>query len=333
MRYHQITPEERYTLVTLLRQAPKLSLTRIAQLMGRHRSTIFRELRRNGSRYDRSYRFVRAQEQANGRRSRSRRKSPFTAADWQLISDLLRADLSPEQVSGRLRLEGRLFVSHETIYQHIWLDKRRGGQLYRRLRHRPKYRKRYGTHEKRGRLSGKRHISERPAAVQSRRQLGHWEVDTVIGTGSPDCVVSLVERSTGYVLIGKLRDRTVKSLNRRATELIRNSPAPFRTITADNGTEFHGYRSIEQATNVSVYFATPYHSWERGTNENTNGLIRQYLPKGKSMRNLTQSRCDQIARILNDRPRKRLSFLTPLERLNQLLTNDYTLPVSVAVQL
>jgi len=320
MGYHQITPAERYTLVTLLRQAPRLSCAAIAALMQRHRSTIMREMRRNGSRHDDSYRFGRAQEQANGRRSRSRRKSHFTDEDWQLITALLRADLSPEQVSGRLRLEGRLLVSHETIYQYIRQDKHDGGHLHRRLRQRRKRRKRYGTHEIRGRVSGKRHISERPISAERRRQVGHWEVDTVVGTGTKHCVISLVERSTGFVLIGKLPNRTVASLNRRAIELIRNSPAPFRTITADNGTEFHGYRAIEDATNVSIYFATPYHSWERGTNENTNGLIRQYLPKGTSMRSLTQLRCDEIARTLNNRPRKRHGFHTPIEKLNHALT-------------
>jgi IS30 family transposase len=299
--------------------------------MRRHPSTIARELRRNGSRFDDSYRFQRAQEQANGRRSRSRRTSHFTNDDWELIAALLRADLSPEQVSGRLRPEGRLRVSHETIYQYIRQDKHGGGHLYGRLRQRRKRRKRYGTHENRGRLSGKRHISERPPSVEHRHQVGHWEVDTVVGTGTKHCIISLVERSTGFVLIGKLTDRTVASLNRRAIELIRNSPAPFRTITADNGTEFHGYRTIEAATNVSIYFATPYHSWELGTNENTNGLIRQYLPKGPSMRTLTQFRCDQIARILNNRPRKRHGFRTPLEKLNDVLAHHYNLPVSVAV--
>jgi len=332
MGYHQITPAERYTLVTLLRQVPRPSCAEIARLMQRHRSTIARELRRNGSRHDDSYRFGRAQEQANGRRSRSRRTSHFTTADWRLIAQLLRADLSPEQVSGLLWLEGRLHVSHETIYRYIWQDKRVGGDLYRRLRQRRKRRKRYGTREKRGRVSGKRHISERPAAVEARREFGHWEVDTVVGTGTKHCIVSLVERSTGFVLIGKLRDRTVASLNRRAIELIRNSAALFHTITADNGTEFHGYRAIEAATNVAIYFANPYHSWERGTNENTNGLIRQYLPKGTSMKTLTQSRCNQIARILNNRPRKRHGFLSPLEKLNQALALHYNPPVSVAVR-
>ena len=326
MRYHQITPEERYTLATLRRQQPMPSHAEIARLMCRHRSTIARELRRNRS-CDGWYRAERAQGQTNVRRSLSRRNSHLGAADWKLVHGLLRANLSPEQVSGRLRREGLLHVSHETIYKHIWQDKHRGGRLYRHLRHRPKYRKRYGTHEKRGWLAGKRHISERPRAVERRRELGHWEVDTVMGHGTKHCVVTLVERSTGYVLIGKLPDRTVASLNRRTIQLILRSSLPFRTITADNGTEFHGYRDIEDATGALVYFATPYHSWERGTNENTNGLIRQYLPKRRSMATLTQSQCDAIALALNTRPRKRLGFLTPLERLGLL-----SLLVSVAVQ-
>lgn len=327
MRYHQITPAERYTLVTLRRQVPKLSSAAIARLMQRHPSTISRELRRNSSRHDGGYRLQRAQEQANGRRSHSRRNSHFGAEAWALIHQLLRAKLSPEQISERLRRDGLLDVSHETIYKHIWWDKQQRGNLYRHLRHRPKHRKRYGTHEKRGWLAGKRHISERPAAVEGRKEFGHWEIDTVMGHGTKHCIVSLVERSSGYVLIGKLPDRTVASLNRRTALLMHRSRVPFRTITADNGTEFHGYRELEDATGTVVYFATPYHSWERGTNENTNGLIRQYLPKRCSMAPLTQSQCDAIALELNSRPRKRFDFLTPIERISLLSPS-----VGVAVQ-
>lgn len=289
----------------------------IARALGRSRSTITREIRRNSTHPDGGYRPHRAHEAANGRRSRSRRNSRFSSEDWTLIEDLLRADLSPEQVSGRLRAEGRLRISHETIYVHIWTNKHRGGQLYRHLRQRPKYRKRYGTNEKRGRLAGKRHISERPAAVELRRELGHWEMDTVSG---PDkhCVATLVERASGCVLIAKLADHTKAALNRSAIPLINEQPELFKTITVDNGTEFHGYEEIERETGVKFYFATPYHSWERGSNENTNGLIRQYLPKRRSMRAVTQSQCNEIARILNNRPRKRFAFLTPLERLQQL---------------
>ena len=317
MRYHQITPEERYTLATLRKQSPRPTTAEIARLMGRHRSTIGREIRRNSTAPDGAYRYARAQEAANGRRRRSRKRSHFTPQQWQMIEKLLRADLSPEQVSGWLARRRLLQISHETIYQHIWRDKRHGGDLWRRLRQRPKYRKRYGTHEKRGRLAGKRHISERPAAVELRRQMGHWEMDTVSGTGSKHCIVTLVERATGCALIAKLADHTKAQLNRRVIQMIREQRRLFKTITVDNGTEFHGYEEIERATGVRFYFATPYHSWERGTNENTNGLIRQYVPKRRSMKNLTQVQCNEIACILNNRPRKRLGFRTPLEELRR----------------
>lgn len=315
MSYHQITPAERYTLALLRRQVPPPSTSAIARIMGRHRSTLGRELRRNAAKGDGAYRPIRAQERTNGRRSRSRRNGHFTPADWALVEKMLGDFFSPEQISGRLRRDGTLRISHETIYKHIWRDKQLGGTLHRNLRLPVKYRKRYGTYERRGRVSGKRHISERPAAVEARQELGHWEMDTVIGAVTQDCIVTLVERVTGETLIGKLRNRGVKSLNKRVLRMIRGRRRDFKTITVDNGTEFHGYLKIERATGVMFYFATPYHSWERGTNENTNGLIRQYLPKRTSMRDVTQQQCNHIAVKLNRRPRKRHDFLTPIERL------------------
>ena len=199
----------------------------------------------------------------------------------------------------------------ETIYRHVWRDHRAGGNLYQHLRGAYKQRrKRYGRYDSRGRLAGKRHISERPASVESRQWVGPWEIDTVLGTTS-ECVVTLVERVTGYLLLGKMAARTVAELNRAVLALIRRHPGRFLSITADNGTEFHGYQTIETATGVPFYFATPHHSWERGTNENTNGLIRQYLPKGQSMAKLRQSHGDTIAQILNERPRKRHDYKTP----------------------
>jgi len=313
--YQQITPHERYTLAALRKQEPTISYAELARVLDRHPSTIGREIRRNRCGYDGGYRSVRAQERSNARRRNSRRNMRLTVTDWILIEQLLRADLSPEQISGRLRAEDRLQVSHETIYKHIWRDKRRGGQLYRHLRQRPRYRKRYGTHEKRGHLPGKRHISERPPAAERRCEVGHWEMDTVIGTGSKHCILTLTERVLRCTLILKLAARTAAEVNRHLIPLILEHPELFKTITADNGTEFHSYQQIEEATGVTIYFATPYHSWERGTNENTNGLIRQYLPKRTSMRTLTQARCNAIAGALNNRPRKRYRFRTPLEQL------------------
>lgn len=226
---------------------------------------------------------------------------------------------SPEQIVGHIRRKKLMKrkMSHETIYKYIWRDRHNGGYLWKQLRQSPKIRrKRYKAYDSRGRLADKRHITERPKTVETRQYIGHWEIDTVHGKGTKHCIVTLVERKTGYVMIGVLKDRSTASLNKKTKMLLRRRPTLFKTITADNGTEFHQYKKIEEATNVKFYFATPYHSWERGSNENMNGLIRQYLPKGKCMDLLTQQDCDDIAKKLNTRPRKRYGFKTPEELLN-----------------
>lgn len=313
MSYHQITAAERYTLA-LLRQRG-LSPAAIARVLGRHRSTIGREVRRNPSHSDGSYRPDLADWYARGRRSRSRRNRRFAPADWARIQALLRQDWSPEQIAGWLGRHQLLTISHETIYRYIWADKAAGGALFRHLRGaRKQRRKRYGAYDSRGRLAGKRSITARPPAVEARRQLGHWEADTVLGQGQAGpCVLTLVERKTGYLVLGQLPQRTSAHVNRRARALITAQPHPVRTITVDNGTEFHEYAALEQVVPTRFYFATPHHAWERGTNENTNGLLRQYLPKRMSMAHLTQQDCHRLAAHLNRRPRKRLGYRTPEE--------------------
>jgi len=308
--YRQLTSEERYALATLRRQG--YTMRGVARALGRAPSTVSREIRRN-RRKDGRYRAFTADQRARARRSRSRRNQRFTADDWALVLTCLKQEWSPEQISGRLSKDNRLRISHESIYRHIWRDKKNGGTRYKLLRQAgKKRRKRYGAYDSRGRLAGKRHISERPQAVEGRAQVGHWEIDTVLGNGRP-CIVTLVERATGYVLIGKMRARSVAELNRATLALISQAPLPVRTITADNGTEFHGYKDIEAKVEAPFFFATPHHSWERGSSENANGLIRQYLPKKKSMARLSQDRCDSIANRLNTRPRKRYDFRTPEE--------------------
>jgi IS30 family transposase len=311
--YTQITAAERYTL-GLLRQHGYTAAA-IARMLGRHRSTISREVRRNATRYDRGYRPQLADWYARSRRSRSRRNQRFVAADWAHVHIKLRERWSPEQIAGRFRCDHRLRISHETIYRHIWADKRAGGTLHTYLRGGRKHcRKRYGSYDSRGRLAGKRPITTRPAIVETRERIGDWEADTIVGPeGTRHCLVSFVERKTGYLVLGKLRARTVAELNRRAIPLLRQQPHPVHTLTCDNGTEFHGYATLETATRAQVYFATPHHAWERGTNENTNGLVRQYIPKRTSMAHLTQQQCTAIARQLNQRPRKRLGYRTPEE--------------------
>jgi IS30 family transposase len=313
MNYSQLNAAERSVLAAL--RSLGLSPAEIARRLGRHRSTIGRELRRNCSPYDGGYRSARAHQRAHARRYRSRRNSQFAKAQWDRVEELLREEWSPEQVAGYLSLTRQLSISHETIYRHVWRDLKAGGSLHAHLRGaRKQCRKRYGRYDSRGRLAGKRMIGERPAVVERRQQLGHWEIDTMMGESlgeSSDCILTLVERKTGYVLIGKLRARTAEEANRALLELIARHPGGVATITSDNGTEFHWYGQIEAVHPVKFYFATPHHSWERGTNENTNGLIRQYLPKGQSMAGVTQSQCDTIAEHLNQRPRKRHAYKTP----------------------
>jgi IS30 family transposase len=311
--YHQITALERYALMTL--QVQGLRPAAIARALGRDRSTISRELRRNSTNHDGYYRPELADTYARGRRSASRRNLHFTPAAWAFVDYWLREDWSPEQIAGWLARWQLLAISHETIYRHVWADKTEGGTLHQHLRCAQKHcRKRYGHYDSRGRLAGKRMIGERPAAANARREIGHWEGDTILGDGqAAPCVLSLVERKTGFLALGKLERRTGVCVNRRARRLIRAQRHRVQTITVDNGTEFHAYAKLEQHVSARFYFATPHHAWERGTNENTNGLIRQYLRKGASMAHLTQYDCNRIATKLNRRPRKRLGYRTPEE--------------------
>jgi IS30 family transposase len=308
----QITLEERYAIMALKKR--RYSIRAIAKELGRAPSTVSRELKGN-PRPPGRYEPNAAHSYAVARRRRSRRNSHFTDDDWVLVEHLVTLDWSPEQVAGWLRLHGILSISHETIYLRVWRDKQRGGDLWTHMRQATKRRrKRYGSHDSRGRLPGKRHISERPPEVEGRRVPGHWEIDTIMGDDhGRHSALTVVERTTGFLQMGKLARHCAADASARTIELIGRQPECFLSITADNGTEFHSYKQIEEATGVPFYFATPHHSWERGTNENTNGLIRQYLPKRRSMAHVTQADLDAIAAKLNTRPRKRLGYRTPEE--------------------
>lgn len=316
MSYKHLNQEERCWIAALRSQ--KKSFAEIGRIIGRSGSTISREYRRNRSVGDGHYRASHAQNRANKRRRESRQGGRFSVEDHREVERLLREDWSPEQVSGLLHKEGLLEISHETIYQWTLNDKADGGDLYKHLRcAQKKRRKRYGARDSRGRLPGKRMIGERPQEVETRECLGHWEIDTVHGSGKHS-VVTIVERKSGYVQIGKIAAVTMRETTRAILMLMGRHLHRYKTITADNGCEFHDYKTVEAFTNVPFYFATPHHSWERGTNENTNGLIRQYLPKGQDLSSLSQRRCDQIAKKLNQRPRKRHGYRTPEEVFNEL---------------
>ena len=311
MAYHHLTDEERHTLSVLRVQG--LSQGSIARALGRSPSTISLELKRNRSTHDGCYRYSAAGELYRGRLKRSRRNQQYSQRDFAPVERLIREDLSPQQIVGRAKLEGVTIMCHQTIYLWIWTNQRGGGSLWRHLRGARKIkRKRYGQPDSRGRLAGKTMISERPSIIEQRSRLGDWEIDTMHGSDKAS-IVTIVDRKSGLVRIGQLPQATVQFTQQRTVELLGPHRPNVHTITSDNGTEFHGYKYIEQQLDTDFYFATPHHAWERGTNENTNGLIRQYLPKRTSLQYLTQTRCNTIAEKLNNRPRLRLGFKTPNE--------------------
>jgi IS30 family transposase len=311
MKYHRLSTEERYEIAALRRQG--LLVAKLAEHLGRHRSTLYREVKRNQSAHDGRYRASHAVEKASGRKHRSRRNWLYGPTEFEPVETLIRQRFSPEQIVGRRQLAGQAVMSHETIYRWIWTDKRCGGSLWRHLRGaRKQKRKRYGRYDSRGRLAGKKPIAQRPAVVASRARIGDWEIDTVHGRGLA-CVVTVVERKTGLLRMGPIQRATKEQTLKRTVKLLWAERDRVKTITADNGTEFHNYRELENILDTEVYFATPHHAWERGTNENTNGLIRQYLPKGTNLSRITQQPCHRIAEQLNNRPRLRLGFKTPNE--------------------
>jgi transposase, IS30 family len=312
MEYCQLTQAQRYIIASMRRQ--KFSVAQIALRLGRHRSTIYRECKRNKTTHNGHYGADKAQSYATARRRRSRRKPQYSQQELGRVEALLRRRWSPEQISGWQRRACKLQISAQTIYRHIRRDRKAGGELWRYTRIISKFgRKRYKSVDSRGVLRGKRHISERPKAVEQRRQIGHWEGDTVMGADLRHCLLTLVERATGYTVIKKLIARNKAQATAALLKALAQQRGRIKTITFDNGTEFHDYKVLEQKCGIKCYFATPYHSWERGTNENLNGLVRQYLPKGMCMKLTTQRDCNVIAKELNERPRKRYAFHTPQE--------------------
>ncbi len=312
MRYQQLTLRERYLIVK--HKSMGWSLRQIGEALCRSASTISRELRRNADKSDGRYRVEKAESYANARRRRSRQGSQFKLCEVVAVHGLIGRKWSPQQVSGRLRKQGKLRIGTSTIYRWLAKDKAAGGRSWLQTRQLSKrYRKGYRVQDRRGRMSGKRPLSERPEGANDRSEIGHLEGDTVMGKDGRHCLLTLVDRMTRRSRIVKLPARQAAEVNKALIREVRSGRLKMKSLTLDNGTEFHGFKELEEKLGIKVYFAQPYHSWERGTNENTNGLIRQYLPKGSCFKQLTQRQCDKIERELNDRPRKILGFSTPNE--------------------
>lgn len=302
---------QRYTIACLREQG--LGSTAIARQVGVDKSTISREIRRNAT--TQGYRAEVAQKKAVSRCKRT----PYKAkgALWQQVVDRLNQQHSPQQISGRLKKEGQPTLSHETIYSAIYTDKRQEGTLYQHLRFaHKKRRKRRDSPQRRGQIPNRVGIEQRPAEVETKTTLGHWEGDTVVGAERQGAILTLVERVTKVVRLAYLPQTTALAVEEATVRLLKDTAAGVKTITFDNGKEFTNHQNMAQRLNCQVFFAHPYSPWERGANENTNGLLRQYVPKKVPLLVLTPQRLQAIEDTLNHRPRKTLDFCSPLEFLN-----------------
>jgi IS30 family transposase len=304
--YTQLTQEERYQIYALMKAGTKQTV--IAEILGRDKSTISREVRRN--RGLRGYRPKQAQRLAIERRQ-AKAHPHINSVAWALVERLLREEWSPEQISDWLEAERAVHISHEWIYQYVLQGKSKGGDLYRHLRCQKQRRKRYGSYSRRGQLVNRVSIDKRPAVVDIRSRIGDWELDTIIGKGHKQAIVSLVERKSRLTLIHKVERKTAGNVTKAIIHLLKPIAHRVHTMTSDNGKEFAGHETIAKTLEAKFYFAHPYASWERGLNENTNGLIRQYFPKGLSFTTITQDEINRVMDKLNNRPRKCLGIKTP----------------------
>ena len=315
MSYRQLTQEQRYQIGACLKIGMKQS--EIAKEIDVHKSSVSREIRRNGSgglRYNSSRAVALARERH--RKKRKYRIDETTILRVELM--LVERNWSPEQISERLSLEGLPTLSPETIYRHIYRDKQEGGDLYIHLRRRHKYRKRIHKYCSRKGWDTRRSIAERPTIVETRSRLGDWEADTIIGRERRGGIISLVERRSRYCLLQKVSTKSAQPVAEAICEQLLPVKDKVLTITSDNGIEFTRHQTIAKVLDADFFFADPYSSWQRGTNENTNGLVRQYFPKNTGFESLSDSDIQHVSDRLNNRPRKCLGFRTPNEVFNNL---------------
>lgn len=308
MSYTQLAREQRYQIYALMRAGHNQS--QIAVVVGCHKSTISRELRRN--RGLKGYRPYQADEMAYDRQCEAY-SSRIAWQTWQEVERLLRQEWSPEQIAGRLKLEQQPSVSHECIYLYVYAEKRRGGTLHRHLRSQKKQRKRYGGYVRRGQIPNRTSIDQRPKIVANKGRFGDWEADTIVGARHKGGILSLVERKSKLTRLRKLATKGAAEMKDNTIALLAPLAAKVHTITVDNGKEFCEHELIAAGLQARIYFAHPYASWERGLNENTNGLVRQYFPKKYEFSRISAKDLQQVEDLLNNRPRKTLGYRTPNE--------------------
>lgn len=307
-QYKQLTEGQRYQISALLK-VDTLQKD-IALILRVSPPTISRELKRNTGK--RGYRPKQAHIKAERRRQEAGKSIKMTLEVVNLIETKIQLDWSPEQVSGWLAKKENIRISHERIYQHVWTDKRQGGELYKHLRQsNKKRRKQYGSKDKRGQIRNRISIEERPDVVETKTRIGDWEIDTVIGKNHKGALVTIVDRVSKFTLIKKVDSKQSEVVTEATIMLLTPYLDKTHTITADNGKEFAGHEILAKQLDTKVYFAHPYASWERGLNENTNGLIRQYFVKGSSFDGIDCEQVEAVMNKLNHRPRKTLNYDTP----------------------
>jgi transposase, IS30 family len=323
MTYTQLSLAQRYQISALLTAG--CSKTAITQQLKRHRSTIDREIARCGD--AQCYNPEAAHSMAMQCQKAGRNAKCIAPSRWEHVRCYLQLKLSPQQVCGRLKAEGIEAPSVESIYQHVLKDQRAGGDLYTHLRCQKVRKKRYGSgRERRGQIVNRVCIEQRPAVVDDKSRMGDWEGDTVIGKNHKGVLVTLVERKSRYTLACQADTKEAGPVGEAIIELLRPHKKLCHTITFDNGKEFAQHAYIASCLKAQVYFAHPYCSWERGLNENTNGLLRQYFPKGTDLRAVTQSQVQDAVYALNHRPRKCLGYKTPHEVFYGLALKPIKLP-------
>ena len=304
--YTQLTQEQRYQIYALMKAG--LNQTQTASIVGVDKSTVSRELQRNTG--GRGYRPQQAHRFCLQRRY-EKVKPRINASTWSRIRRLLRQEWSPEQIHLWLRQYAVVTVSPEWIYQYILSDQQTGGTLYQHLRCQKQRKKRYGAYSRRGKIPHQVSIEQRPAIVDARRRFGDWELDTVIGKQHHQALVTMVERKSKLTLIAKVKRKTAQAVTSAIIRLLKPLSPWVHTLTADNGREFAHHQKIAKALKAKFYFAHPFASWERGLNENTNGLIRQYFPKKHDFSTITQQQINHVMDRLNNRPRKCLGIKSP----------------------
>ena len=309
MNYTHLTQNERYQIAILSRAGHDQS--QIAKVMRRNPSTISRELRRN--RGQRGYRPKQAHEFSQARLRACENSPRVSAETWTIVDARLAETWSPEQITGYFKANGERTVSHEAIYQRIYADKRTGGTLPHALRCQKARRKRYGVRERRGTIPNQVSIDWRPAVVSERGRFGDWEGDLVIGAGHKQALVTLNERTSRYSLMAHVPFKTAQAVSDAMISLLAPFAACVHTLTTDNGKEFAQHERIAKELDADFFFAHPYASWERGANENMNGLIRQFFPKKMCFKSITPTDVELAMHRLNHRPRKCLGFKTPHE--------------------